>query len=134
MDTVHEEITTHDPVAGVTQTVQSTEKVANRAEVVEAQSNKKTQVIWYIVGIINTLLILRVIFLLLGARTVGFATALYSITHPFVAPFTGIFASPAASGAYFDSAAIVAIVVYTLVGWGLSALIDVLFRPSPAGE
>lgn len=134
MDTVREQVTVQDRVAGVTKTVQSTANVASYDEVVEAKSAKKNQVIWYILGILNTVLVLRVIFLLLGARTVGFATALYSITHPFVAPFMGIFATPSVSGAYFDSAAVLAIVIYTLLGWGLSTLIDVMYRPTPAGS
>ena len=134
MDSRQEEVIIEDPATVTTQVTQSTQQIASQGEVVEAKAAKKNQVIWYILGILNILLALRVVFLLLGARQVGFATTLYALTNPFVAPFKGIFASAALSGAYFDSAAVLAIVIYTLVAWGLSALIDVLHRPAPAGE
>lgn len=131
MDTQHEETIIENPAAGVTQVRQSTQEIASPVEVAEASTAKKNQVIWYIVGIINSLLLLRIVFLLLGARDTGFATILYALTDPFVALFKGIFASPALSGAYFDSAAVLAIVIYSLIAWGLSSLLNVAKRPAP---
>ena len=83
-----------------------------------------------VVGLINALLILRIVFYLLGGQAVGFASALYSFTYPLVAPFSGIFAAPQASGSYFDSPALTAIIVYSLIGWGLTKLVDVLTKPA----
>jgi hypothetical protein len=130
MDTRQEEVVVTDPVTGETQASQTIRHTASQGEVLEAKAQKKNQVLWYIAGIINILLALRLVFLLFGARQVGFASALYSITNPFVAPFKGIFASPSTSGSYFDSGAVLAIVIYALLAWGLSALIDVLGRPA----
>jgi len=134
MDTQQEETIIEDPSSGVTQVRQTTQEVASPHEVANAKTAKKNQVVWYIVGIIDAILLLRIIFLLLGAREVGFATILYAITDPFVTLFQGIFASPALSGAYFDSAAVLAIVIYTLIAWGIASLINVMNRPAPANQ
>jgi hypothetical protein len=131
MNIEQEEVTVNNPATGTTQVTQSTKEVASHADVTEAKAAKKNQIIWYIAGAINALLALRILFLLLGAREVGFATILYSITNPFTALFQGVFASPAVSGAYFDSAAVLAILIYSLLAWGLSALLDVVSRPAP---
>lgn len=131
MDTIQEEVVVEDPTTGSTQVRQTTQQVASSAEVKEAKAVKKNQIIWYIIGVINALLILRIVFLLLGARDVGFASMLYAITNPFVAMFQGIFAAPSIEGSYFDTAAVLAIIVLSLIGWGISALIDVANRPAP---
>jgi uncharacterized protein YggT (Ycf19 family) len=132
MDTIKEETVVQDPATGSSQISQTTQQVASPEEVKTSQADKKNQVVWYVVGIINVLLVLRVIFLLLGARDVGFASILYSITAPFVALFKGIFPAPSVEGSYFDTAAILAIVVLSLLGWGISKLIDVVHRPAPS--
>lgn len=96
----------------------------------EASANKTNQIIWYIFGIINTIIGIRMVFLLFDAREVGFTSFLYSITDPFVAPFRGIFPAPTVDGSYFDTAAFVAIVMYCLLAWGITALVDVARRPA----
>jgi uncharacterized protein YggT (Ycf19 family) len=130
MDTYKREVVMHDPVNGVHEVSEHTAEVASPAEVQEAQVVKASQVIWYIVGIVNAILLLRMLFELFGAKNVGFASALYSLSAPFVAPFRGIFAAPTFNGSHFDTAALVAIVIYTLVAWGLASLIDVSGRPA----
>jgi uncharacterized protein YggT (Ycf19 family) len=132
MDTIKEEVVVQDPATGSSQVSQTTQQVASPAEVKVARADKKNQVVWYVIGLINVLLILRVVFLLLNAKDVGFASLLYAVTDPFVSLFSGIFQAPTAGGAYFDTAAILAIVVLSLLGWGISALIDVMHRPAPA--
>jgi uncharacterized protein YggT (Ycf19 family) len=131
MDVQQREVILEDPANGVTEVSKSTQQVASSGEVAEARTNKKNQVIWYIVGIINALLVLRLIFLVLGARSVGFANVLYSITDPFVSLFKGVFPAPQVDGAYFDTAALLAIVIISLLGWGISSFINVANRPAP---
>jgi uncharacterized protein YggT (Ycf19 family) len=86
--------------------------------------------VWFIVGIIDLFLLLRFAFLLFGARSVGFANTLYSLTDPFIAPFKGIFTTPNDAGAYFSTATIVAIVVYLIIGWIVTRIIDLATRPA----
>lgn len=134
MDTVKEQVVVQDPATGTTQASQSVQQVASPAETKVAKADKKNQIVWYIVGILNTLLVLRILFFLFGARDVGFASFLYSITSPFVGLFKGIFSSPTSGSAYFDTASLLAIIIISLLGWGISELINVAQRPAPIGE
>jgi hypothetical protein len=134
MEIHNEEVVVQDPATGSTQVSQTTEQVASPAEVQVAKAEKKNQIVWYVVGIINALLILRLLFLLLGAKDTGFASMLYTVTNPIVNLFKGIFAAPRVDSSYFDTAALLAIVIITLLGWGISALVDVMHRPAPARD
>jgi len=132
MDTIKEQVVVQDENTGLSQATQTIQQVASHEEIKSAKADKKNQIVWYIVGIIDVLLVMRLVFLLLGAHNTGFASFLYSITSPFVNLFNGIFAAPKFDGAYFDTAALLAIAVISLLGWGISALIDVAQRPAPA--
>jgi len=134
MDTIQEEVVVKDESTGSSQATQTTQQVASREEVKAAKADKKNQIVWYIVGIIDVLLVMRLVFLLLGARNTGFASFLYSVTSPFANLFNGIFAAPKFNGAYFDTASLLAIAVISLLGWGIAALIDVMQRPAPSKE
>lgn len=110
------------PVTPVTTDVSRTIVVTARKTEIE----RVKDIVWFIFGLIEVLLILRIIFLLLGARANGFAAFLYTLTAPFVAPFRGIFPAPAAAGAYFDSAAVLALIIYALLAWGATTLVEVI--------
>ena len=87
------------------------------------------RVVWFIVGFINAIIALRFVFLLLGAnRDAGFTDFIYSLSAPFVAPFVGIFGEPVYGESVFEVSSILAIVIYTLIGWGITKLIT-LARP-----
>ena len=90
MDTIQEEVVVKDESTGSSQATQTTQQVASREEVKAAKADKKNQIVWYIVGIIDVLLVMRLVFLLLGARNTGFASFLYSVTSPFANLFNGI--------------------------------------------
>lgn len=78
---------------------------------------KAAQVLMYFAHFIAILLGLRFIFLLLGANLRGIVLFIYNLSEVFVQPFKGIFPSPAAGGAYFDSAALLGIVIYYLLAF-----------------
>jgi len=82
------------------------------------------RVVYYIVGVIVALLILRVIFLLLGANQGNaFVDALYGISGFFAAPFYGIFSyQPAYGKSVLEVSSLVAIVIYVLIGWLVARL------------
>jgi len=129
---IEKEVTTKSsgPVSDqVSQTATATEAPTND-EQQDAQSDRGNAWIWYIVGIIDLLVALRLVFHLSGARAVGFADLLYGITGFFVAPFRGIFSNPSIEGSYFEMASLVAIIVYALLGWIISRLIDLATRPA----
>lgn len=84
------------------------------------------RVVWYIVGFIIVLLALRVVLFLLGANQgSGFVDFLYGVTWVFAAPFYGIFPQPEYGRFALDSASLVAIVIYALVGWGIAKLLTI---------
>lgn len=126
-----EEVTTSSgPVSDHVSQTSSTVHAPTHGEMKDAQSDRGNAWVWYIVGIIDLLLALRIVFHLFGARAVGFADMLYQITGFFTAPFKGIFPNPTVDGSYFDTSALVAIAVYALVGWAVSRLVDLLTRPA----
>jgi hypothetical protein len=82
------------------------------------------RVVSLIVGIVEVLLAARLILALLGANpSNGLVNLVYSITKPLIAPFVGIFGSPTLGISNFETATLVAMVVYALIGWGINAAI-----------
>lgn len=81
------------------------------------------RVVWYIAGVIITLLALRFLLFALGAnRGSGFVDFIYSISAVFAAPFSGIFPAPTYGQFFFDTASLVAMLVYALIAWGIAKL------------
>jgi uncharacterized protein YggT (Ycf19 family) len=76
--------------------------------------------IYLLIGLLEVLLVLRFILRLSGANPSNtFAQFIYSLSAPFIAPFSTLFVSPTADGGanIFDVNLLVAIVVYALLGW-----------------
>jgi hypothetical protein len=82
------------------------------------------RIIWFIAGILLVLLAFRFVFILLGAnRANGFADFIYTASHPFAAPFFGLFSYEQEFGvSRIELSTLVAMAVYALVAWGLSRL------------
>lgn len=82
------------------------------------------RVVFYIAGVINALLALRIVLLLLAAnKGAGFVDFIYSLGGFFATPFYGIFNyQPSYGESTFEISSIVAIVVYSLVAVGIAKL------------
>jgi hypothetical protein len=82
-------------------------------------STKVTRAIYLIFGVIEALLLIRLVLKALGANAeAGFAQLIYAVTGPLVAPFMGLFGTPqAASGATLELHTLIALVIYALVAW-----------------
>lgn len=96
---------------------------------------KIAQIVWLIIVIIVIFLSIRVVFALVGANLENpFASFIYAVTEPFVAPFRGLLqVSQVEYGvARFEFETMIAIFVYLMLGWGITALINVLTRPAVA--
>lgn len=93
---------------------------------------KFTQLIWLLVGLLESAIALRFVFKLIGVNAANsFATLLYNVTDIFVAPFASLIRAPAAGGMVFEISSIIAITVYVMIGWALERIVYVLFyRPS----
>lgn len=95
------------------QTVQATHK-EDGAVIVQ-------RIVWFIAGFIIIMLALRVVLLMLGANQGNvFVDLVYAVGGLFAAPFSGIFGSPTYGQFFFDSASVVAMVVYALLAWGIA--------------
>ena len=64
---------------------------------------------------------------MLGANAqAGFVQLVYSVSDVFMAPFNAIFATQHVAGARLEWSALIAILVYYLIAWGLDSLIRAL--------
>ena len=100
------------------QTVSTNEKVSG--------SLLAKRIIYYIGGAVMTLLAVRFVLLMLGAsRASAFVDLIYSLSGIFVAPFSGIFEQPTYGASTFDSATIVAIIVYAVAAIGIAKLLTI---------
>jgi uncharacterized protein YggT (Ycf19 family) len=83
------------------------------------------RVIWFIAGVILVLLAFRFVFVLLGANPAnGFANFIYTVSHPFAAPFFGLFGYSLHYGiSRLEVSTLVAMAVYALIAYGLARLV-----------
>lgn len=88
------------------------------------------RIVWFIVGVIITFLALRVALLLLAANEGSpFVDFVYGVSGFFASPFYGIFSyTPTYGKSVLELSSLVAIVIYTLLGWGAAKLLT-LTRP-----
>lgn len=112
----------------VTREATPTQTVTRREQTVSRSGFSLDRAVYGILGIILALLALRFVFLLLGANPAnGFVDAIYRVSEPLVWPFHGIFSNADISAGYgnahFESASVVAAVVYGLIGWIISYFI-----------
>lgn len=84
-------------------------------------------VIWYIAGLLEGLLALRFILALLGANPANaFASFIYGISYPFVAPFFTLFSYNFRYGvSHFEAYTLVAMVIYALIAYAIARLITI---------
>ena len=82
-----------------------------------------TQVVWYILGILEVLLAFRFILKLLAANpSAGFSEFIYGITYVFAAPFLNVFKRTAVEGSIFEWTTLLAMLVYWLIAIGIIKL------------
>jgi uncharacterized membrane protein len=87
-------------------------------------------VVGLIVGVVDVLIAGRFLLKLLGASSQsGFVAFIYGVTAPLVGPFHGIFANSGAANNVFEPAALVAMLVFALIGWGIVVLIRIATAP-----
>jgi uncharacterized protein YggT (Ycf19 family) len=92
---------------------------------------KATQLIWLLLGILEAVIGLRVVFKLIAVNAANpFASLLYKVTDLFVAPFASLIGAPKAGGMVLEISSIIAMIVYFLIAWALERIVYVLFyRP-----
>jgi len=79
-----------------------------------------TQIVWYVLGVLEVLLAFRFVLKLLGANpAAGFSSFIYSLSYPFTLPFSSVFGVSQVSGSVFEWTTLLAMAVYWLVAFGL---------------
>ncbi len=80
---------------------------------------RSTQIIWYIVGVIEVVLVLRFLLKLLVANPgAGFTRFIYGVSWFFASPFIYVFrASTPVEGSAFEWSTLLAMLVYVLLAW-----------------
>lgn len=93
---------------------------------------RSSQIIWYILGIIEVLLGFRVILKIFGANPfTGFTNLIYSITTPLAGPFTGILNVSAMGNSIIEWSTVIAAIVYLCIAWGLIYFLDIVYPITP---
>jgi hypothetical protein len=94
--------------------------------------------IYFIFGVIEFLLVFRAVFKLVGANPAsGFVSFIYAVTNVFILPFLGIFRQAVAQGvettSVLEPATLIAIPVYALLAWGIVKLIAIVSNEPEVG-
>jgi|SRR5581483_1480409 len=101
---------------------------ADYADDYVASQSVAARIVWFVAGVIIAFLALRFILSLLGANTTNpFASFIYYVSHPFVAPFFGLFHYNVVSYGVsrFEVYTLVSIIVYALIAWAISYLLTI---------
>jgi hypothetical protein len=139
-DDTREEITTIDnssPQQIVRKTTRQVEPKAKGEAPQKVYEKKKNifrfnQVIWYVLGFIEVLLVFRTILKMLGAdQFAGFTSLIYAITTPLVIPFTGILRVSVTGNSVIEWSTIIAGIVYLCIAGGLVYLLDLIYPITP---
>ncbi|AFY81309.1 YggT family protein [Oscillatoria acuminata] len=90
--------------------------------------SKTNQVIYYLMGALGVLLVLRILLRLLGANPDNqFAGFIYALSSPFVTPFETLFTTPTFGNSAFEFNALIAIAVYGLLTWLVIRLLELIW-------
>ena len=82
-----------------------------------------TQIVWYLLGLLEVLLTFRFLLKLFGANpSAGFSDLVYSLSYPFAAPFLNVFRISRVEGSVFEWTTLLAIIVYWIVARGIIRL------------
>lgn len=87
-----------------------------------------SQLIWLALGILETMIGLRVFLKLIAANpNAFFARFVYAMTAPFLWPFANLTVTPSAEGMVLEISSLIAMVVYAIATWAVVQLIWLLF-------
>lgn len=90
------------------------------------------QIIWYILGIVETLLFFRIILKAFGADPLsGFTYFVYAVSGPFAAPFSGMFSNISQGQNVFELGTFIGCIVYLVVAYGLVELFQLIKPTTP---
>jgi len=140
-ESVEQEVTTVTIPSTPSKVVTKTKKVLKpdiRTEHPQKVYDKKKtifrtyQVIWYIVGFVETLLAFRILLKFIGASPYsGFTRFIYLLTSPFASPFIGVVGPTIQGNSVIEWSTFIAMAVYALVSYGIIELLQFIKPTSP---
>ncbi len=84
---------------------------------------KGTQIVWYLLSLLEVLLAFRFVLKLTGANpAAGFTNFIYAFTRPFTAPFLAVFPRTTVQGSIFEWTTLLAMVAYWMVALAIVRL------------
>jgi hypothetical protein len=82
-----------------------------------------TQIVWYVLGLIEALLAFRLVLKLLAANPdAGFSHFIYAVTYIFAAPFLNVFRVTQVAGSIFEWTTLLSMFVYWALAFGIIKL------------
>ena len=82
-----------------------------------------TQIVWYLLGLLEVLLAFRFVLKLLAANAAaGFTALIYGVTYIFAAPFLSVFRISQVAGNIFEWTTLLAMLVYWMLALGIIKL------------
>jgi YGGT family len=89
---------------------------------------RAVQLVYLVFGLIDGLIIIRVVLKLLGANPrAAFAAWDYNFTDFFIAPFHNLLPTIGNEQSQLEMSAVVAILVYALIAWALARFVAIVF-------
>jgi hypothetical protein len=130
-EVVRQETTTGEPVRPVAPVTPIAPVTTSRTAIYREGGNntRVIQAVWWIVGFVEVLIVIRFVLKLFGANPAPFVRFMYDVTWPLVAPFHGIFNTAQEGRSVLEPESLVAMAIYALIGWGIVSLIRVMSRP-----
>jgi YGGT family len=122
-----------DPVSGNVsehRVVEDASAVEPQAEVISSFNPgwRAVQLVYLVFGLIDGLLIIRLILKLLGANPhAAFAAWAYNVTDFFNAPFHNLLPTIGTEQSQLEMSVVIAILVYALIAWALARFVTIVF-------
>ncbi len=125
ISTTHEYKEIDDPSTNSKQVFEHKVVTTSPSTPVVYRPNLASQIIYYVLDVVEIILALRLIFRLFIANPGNpFVTFIYALTAPLVAPFRGIFYNTNSVGVYFEWATVIAMIIYALIAYIIVRLIE----------
>jgi uncharacterized protein YggT (Ycf19 family) len=100
-----------------------------RTYVVSDPAFRAVQTVWWLLGVVEAIIGLRVLFRALAAVDTGFVAFIYAVSDPLVAPFRGIVADYVRRGNVIEIGSLIAMGVYLLAAVLVVRLLRILLAP-----
>jgi len=111
-----------------TQTIKETGVASPTTEMQTAKKQYQTkkaifrsyQVIWYLLGVVEVTLAIRIALKLLGGSTnSGFTQLIYTLSNPLASPFSGIVGTSSYSNNVLEWTSLIAMAIYAIATYGI---------------